>query len=428
MKIHLINGTLICPTESAPRQGDLFIDGGKIITPLEKTHFKADMVIDAKNNWVIPSLVDLKGRIHPPADYIKYNHGIKELHAYEKTGFSHVVCFPNQLHCFDNTATIHKLHTLPNLYPIGALTVNNLGEQLSDYSALSEAGCIAFSSGLHPIHDLTILRSAYELLATHNYLVIIFPQEYSLAKNGCAHEGKIATRLGLKSIPRMAESMALLQHLSLIEHTGVRAHFTGLTCHESIDIIRHYKQKGLNISCDVAIAHLHLTEVDIGEFNALCHINPPLRETRDLLALKKGLLDGVINALVSDHTPLTLSHKLAPFQETVPGMSMIDSFLKLCLKSYEDLSLDEILTLNQWVEKFTLEPLKILGLSGGTLQENDLANILVIDPHQMHLLESKNFHAGFKLSPFDQWSFSHVIKHIILKGNIIKHDLPQTSC
>lgn len=419
MKIEIINGTLICPTETTPRVGNILIDSGKIIANTHGTDFHSDKIIDAKNKWIMPSLVDLKGRIHLPATEIKYDNGLKELNAYRQAGFSHLACFPNQFHCFDKVATISKLTQNTqaiNLTPIGALTVNNLGEQLNDYQALHEAGCRGFTAGLKPINDLTILRSAYELLASLNYLVIIAPQDYSLSKNGCAHEGKIATRLGLKPIPRMAETLSLVQHLSLIAATGVRGHFTGLTSHESVDMIKHYKNKGLNITCDIAIAHLHLSDVDIDEFNALCHVNPPLRDTQDLLGLKKGLLEGIIDVITSDHCPLDASHKLAPFEETIPGMSMVDTFLKLCLKSYDNLSLDEKIPLNLWIAKFTLAPLKILGLPGGTLQPNENANLIIVDPHHDHLLDAAQFQVGFKQSPFDQWPVSHQLCHHILNG------------
>jgi dihydroorotase len=422
MNIKIINGTLICPTESSPRQGEIGIHSGKIIAQDNLADFKPDLVIDATDKWVMPSLVDLKGRVHLPGASIQYNNGIKELSAYHQTGFSHVACFPNHFHCFDGTPIIDKLAHAANLIklaPIGALTVNNLGEQLNDYQALHQAGCVAFSSGLNSIPDLTILRSAYDLLASFGYLLIICPQEATLAKNGCAHEGKIATRLGLKSIPRTAETLSLVQHLSLIEATGVRAHFTGLTSSDSIDLIRRYKNKGLKITCDVAIAHLHLTEVDIGEFNALYHVNPPLRASQDLLALKKGVLEGVIDAIVSDHCPLQASHKLAPFEETLPGMSLIDSFLKLCLKTHQELSLDQKISLNLWVAKFTLNPLTILGLPGGTLQPNNAANLLIVDPKLEHLQDQTTFHAGFKQSPFHQWPFSHQISHIISNGQVL---------
>ncbi len=422
MKIKIINGTLICPTEGSPRQGTLLIDSGKIVAENHLPDFEAEKIIDAKGKWVLPSLVDLKGRIHTPGLFIQYDNGIKELAAYQQNGFSQVLCFPNHLHCFDRPTTIHKLSEVPlpiQLSPIGALTVDNLGAQLTDYPALYAAGCLAFSSGLKPITDLTILRSAYTLLASLGYLVIICPQEYALSKNGCAHEGKISTRLGLKSISRTAETISLVQHLSLIEATGLRAHFTGLTSHDSIDLIRYYKNKGLKITCDVAIAHLHLTDIDIGEFNALCHVNPPLRESQDLLALKKGLLEGVIDALVSDHCPLGHAHKLAPFEETTPGMSTLDVFLKLCFKTYAELALDQNISLNQWVAKFTLKPLSILGLSGGTLQPNATANLIILDPNQDHLICQENFYAGFKQSPFDQWPVSHKISHIMLQGELI---------
>ena len=422
MQIKIMNGTLICPTESTPRTGNILIDSGNIISEKSNIDFRPDKIIDAENKWIMPSLVDLKGRIHPPGVEIQYDNGIKEFKAYELNGFSHLNCFPNALHCFDKPAIIHKLRqtaSLSQLFPIGALTINNQGKQLSDYQALHHAGCVAFSSGLNAVEDLSVLRSAYELLADLNYLVIICPQDYSLSKNGCAHEGKIATRLGLKPIPRMAETVALVQHLSIIEVTGLRAHFTGLSSHDSVEIIHHYKNKGLNITCDVAIAHLHLTDIDIGEFNPLCHVNPPLRESKDLLSLKKGLLNGTIDAITSDHTPFGHTHKLAPFEETLPGMSTLDSMLKLCLKSFNDLCLDEKPSLNQWLAKFTLNPINILQLPGGTLQPNHPANLMIINPYDEQILDASSYQAGFKHSPFDDWSFSHSICQLILNGEIV---------
>lgn len=424
MKIKIINGTLICPTEFAPRKGNILIDSGNMIAENQKIDFRPDIIIDADNKWIIPSLVDLKSRVHPPGAEIQYDNGLKELKAYELNGFSHLNCFPNASQSFDKAEIIHKLKqttALNQLLPIGALTIDNQGKQLSDYQALHQAGCIAFSAGLKPIEDLSVLRSAYELLADLNYLVIICPQDYSLSKNGCAHEGKISTRLGLKPIPRMAETLALVQHLSMIEATGLRAHFTGITSHDSVEIIQHYKNKGLNITCDVAIAHLHLTDIDIGEFNPLCHVNPPLRESKDLLALKKGLLNGTIDAITSDHTPFGHTHKLAPFEETLPGMSTLDSMLKLCLKSFEELSLDEKLSINinQWVAKLTSNPLNILGLKGGNLQPNHPANLIIINPHDEHTLDTLYYQAGFKQSPFDNWLFSHSISQLILNGEIV---------
>lgn len=424
MKIKIINGSLICPTELTPRKGNILIDSGKIISENPHIDFRADKIIDAENKWIIPSLVDLKGRIHSPGTKIQYDNGIKELKAYEKNGFSHLNCFPNAFHCFDKPEIIYKLKQttgLSQLFPVGALTVDNQGKQLNDYQALHLAGCIAFSSGLNVIEDSSVLRSAYELLADLNYLVLICPQDYSLSKQGCAHEGKIATRLGLKPIPRMAETLALVKHLSIIEAIGLRAHFTGLSSHDSMEIIQHYKNKGLNITCDVAIAHLHLTDIDIGEFNSLCHVNPPLRDSKDLLSLKKGLLNGTIDAITSDHTPFGHTHKLAPFEETLPGMSVIDSMLKLCLKSFDDLSSDEkqSINLNQWIAKFTRNPLNILGLQGGTLQPNCSANLMIINPYDEQIFESTCYQAGFKHSPFDNWSFSHSISQIIINGEII---------
>lgn len=422
MRIKITNGMLICPTVQSPKVSNILIDAGKFIDECNASDFKADITIDAKNKWILPSLVDLKGCVHLPGASIQYDNGIKELTAYEKTGFSHALCFPNQSHCFDKSTTIHKLIHSPNpitLMPVGALTVGNLGEQLNDYQTLQQAGCMAFSSGLKSIQNLIILRSAYELLASFGLLVIICPQESTLSHNGCAHEGKIATRLGLKPIPRMAETVSLVQHLSLIEATGVKAHFTGLTSYESIEIIHHYKNKGLNITCDVAIANLHLTDLDIGEFNSLYHVNPPLRSTEDLLGLKKGLVDGTIDAITSHHCALTPLHKLAPFEETVPGMSIIDSFLKLCLKSHQDLSSAHTISLNQWIAKFTFNPLKILGLSGGTLQSGQPANLIIVDPKHEHILDQSTFYANFKQSPFDQWPFSHEISQIIFNGQVL---------
>ncbi len=419
MKIAIKHGRVICPANKIDTITDIAIENGKIthIGKLDPA-FAAEKTIDAQNRWVLPGLVDI---CHRPQ--MQHPHGTTlqdEAVAALKRGITSLCIPPDGEPIVDNTASVLRLIkqgdiSLPSIYPIGALTSRLEGESIADLTALMDAGCIALSNAQKPVKDLQILRNCYEYAASFNLPIVISPQDNHLAKNGVAHEGVVATRLGLPGIPYTAETIAVAQHLLLIEQCGVRAHFTCLSSAAGVAQIREAKAKGLQVSADTAMHMLHLTEMDVSSFDANCHLYPPLRSIRDQEALLQGVIDGTLDAISSDHRPLETIAKLAPFGDTEPGLSALDTYLSLGIHLVHQKKLD-VTTL---IHALTHRAATLFQLPAGTLSVNACADICIVDPEHYWAVGDSRMHSKGKNSPFKSWEIPGLVTHTILKGNLV---------
>ena len=228
----------------------------------------------------------------------------------------------------------HRARSLnqAHVHPVGALTVGLAGRDLTEMGELAEAGCVAFSQAEAPLADTQVLLRAMQYAATFGYRVWLRPQDPHLARGGVAHDGEVATRLGLAAIPASAETIALATIFALVRETGARVHLARLSTADGVAMVRAAKAEGLPVTCDVAVHHLHLCDVDIGWFDAQCRLVPPLRGTRDRAALRAGLADGTIDLVCSDHTPVDDDAKQLPFAEAEPGATGLELLLPLTLK------------------------------------------------------------------------------------------------
>ncbi len=228
----------------------------------------------------------------------------------------------------------HRARSLnqAHVFPVGALTVGLKGDEITEMGELAEAGCVAFSQAEAPLIDTGVLLRAMQYAATFGHRVWLRPQDAHLARGGVAHDGEVATRLGLPAIPSSAETIALATIFALVRATGVRVHLCRLSTAEGVAMVRAAKKDGLPVTCDVAVHHLHLCDVDIGWFDAQCRLVPPLRGTRDRAALRAGLADGTIDLVCSDHTPVDDDGKQLPFGEAEPGATGLELLLPLTLK------------------------------------------------------------------------------------------------
>ena len=242
--------------------------------------------------------------------------------------------------------------------------------------ALKQAGCIAVGNAGKPISNLLVLRRAMEYAASHDLPLIYRPNEDSLSNKGCAHEGAVATRYGLPGIPETAETIALSQCLELAELTGCRVHFGQISCWRSVIKIQQAQKYGLDVSADIAIHQLHLTENDMKPFDSAYHVLPPLRSEQDKQHLRYALAQGIINTVCSDHQPHDLDAKLGAFPETEPGISSLETLLPLMLK----LVSENVMPLAHGIAAISLNPSKILGLDRGTLAPGAAADICIFDP------------------------------------------------
>lgn len=418
MKTIIQNGRVIDPGNQLDSITDITVENGNIthLGPVKGT--LADKIIDAKGKWVTPGFVDSQCRPH-----LQHPHGStlqEEAKAAAKCGFTSLCIPPDGDLIIDTTANVARLKQqaddfLPHIYPIGALTKHLSGESMTDMSALTASGCVALSQAMHPIKDLSILRHCYDYAASFDLLIVIQPNEAALAKGGIIHEGLVSMQLGMQGIPVIAETIAIEQHLQLIRDSGVRAHFTCLSSAKAVELIKIAKASGLQVTADCAMQALHLTENNVGTFDANFHVYPPLRSETDRLGLLAGVMDGTVDAICSDHRPLDRVAKLAPFGDTVPGMSTIDSFLSLGLR----LVSSEGLNLQTFFQAITSKPSNIFNIAAGTLSIGAKADIAIIDPNRPYQITDNSLYSSGKNSPYRDWELQGRVMITLIDGKIV---------
>ena len=422
-QLHITNGLIIDPANQRNEVADIFISNGQIVsTSGQPADFKTDHTIDATGLWVIPGIVDLSARLREPGLEHKANITSESIAA-TTAGITTLCIPPDTDPVIDEPSVVELIHNKAinaghaNIVTLGALTAKLKGEHLSEMAALKQAGCVGLSNARHPIQNALVLRRAFEYAATQNMTVFIEANDPWLSNSGCAHEGAVATRLGLPPIPYAAETAALAHHLELIEETDVRVHFCRLSCSRSIEMISQAKNRGLKVSADVAAHQLHLTQFDITSFNSNCHVLPPLRSQRDMEALRLGVAEKIINIICSDHQPHEMDAKLAPFPATQPGISALETLLPLALKLVE-----AGVDINTVISSITSEPAQTLGINAGNLGEGMPADICIIDPDKEWTFEIKNMQSRGKNTPFNGWNFKGKVAHTIVQGDIVFSD------
>jgi dihydroorotase len=261
---------------------------------------------------------------------------------------------------------------------------------------LAEAGCVAFSQADAPIVDTQVLWRAFEYAATFGHRVWLRPEDPWLGRMGVAHEGEVATRLGLASVPAAAETLALAALLTLVRETGASVHLCRLSTAAGVAMVRAAKAEGLPVTCDVAVHHLHLCDIDIGWFDSHAHLVPPLRGTRDRDALRRGLADGTIDAVCSDHAPVDEDGKQVPFAESQPGATGLELLLPLVLQ-WADVDRVPLATA---LARVTHDPARIVGLDAGRIAVGASADLCIFDPRAGWRVEAKALRSQGKNTPF----------------------------
>ena len=419
--IHIKQGHIIDPANNINRIGCVYVAEGKIISVTnEPAGFKADSVINAQNKIICPGFIDLSTRLREPGQSRKATFKTETIAA-ASAGVTTMCLQPDTSPVIDTPAVIElikeqaKKADYPQIYPIAALTRKLEGIELSSMLSLKQAGCIAVGNANQPVRNLLILRRAMEYAASHDLLVMFRPNDYWLGNNGCVHEGAFATRYGLPSIPEAAETIALAQCLELVELTGCRVHFGQLSCKRSVIKIHQAKKYGLQVSADVAIHQLHLTENDIIPFNSNYHVLPPFRTETDKQYLRQGLASGSINSICSDHQPHDLDAKLAAFPETEPGIAALETLLPLMLKLVEE----GIITMQQGIASLSENPARVLGIKSGALTKGFAADICVFDPQMTWQVNSDNWKSQGVNTPFWGQTFKGRVTHTLQAGKII---------
>ncbi|MEF8714174.1 MAG: dihydroorotase [Accumulibacter sp.] len=391
--LHIRNAHLIDPKNGLDACLDLFIADGRIAAiGRPPAGFSAARQIDAQGLIACPGLVDLSARLGSIES---------ELAAAVAGGVTSLACPPDTKPPLDEPGLVERLVRrsetlgLARVYPVGALTQQLAGERLAEMNSLSRAGCIGFSQAKHPIVDTQLLMRAMQYAATFGYHVRLWPQDQFLAREGVAHDGEVASRLGLTGIPVSAETVAITTALQLAEQTGVRLHLSRLSSAAGVALIRSAKRTGMQVSCDVSIHHLHLSEMDIGYFDSNARFDPPLRASSDRDALRVAVRDGLA-AICSDHTPVDADGKQLPFAEALSGASGLELLLPLTLRWAKQAKLPLVLAL----ARITCDPAAILGIEAGSLAIGSAADICLFDPTESWLVTPEALRSQGKNTPF----------------------------
>ncbi|MHB8914768.1 MAG: dihydroorotase [Thiobacillus sp.] len=419
MKLHIQHGRVIDPKNQLDQTADVYIADGKIVgVGSAPADFAAERVIDASGLIVCPGLVDLSVRLREPG--FEYKATLEsEMLAAAAGGVTSLACPPDTDPPLDEPGLVEMLKFRaknlpgPRVYPLGALTEKLEGTMLTEMAELREAGCVAFTQANVPMIDTQVMLRAMEYAATFDCAVWLRPQDFHLGR-GVAHDGPVASRLGLPGIPALSETVALATILQLAQHCGVRLHITRLSTRESIGMIRAAREQGLSVTCDVATTHLHLSEIDLTGFDAQLHLAPPVRGLRDRDAIRDALRDGSIDAICSDHTPVDDDEKQVPFGESSPGASGVELLLPLTLKWAREMnvSLSAAIALVSW------QPAQILGIAQGHLSIGADADICILDEAAEWQVSRHTLCSQGKNSPFIGQAMLGQVRYTVIDGHV----------
>ena len=416
MKLLIRNGRVVDPKSGRDALGDVFVADGKIAAGTGTP----DRTIDAQGLVVAPGFIDLAARLREPG--YEYKATLEsEMDAAVAGGVTSLACPPDTDPPLDEPGLVDMLRrrakalSRARVYPVGALTVKLAGQQLTEMAELAESGCVAFSQANIPVADTQVLWRALQYAATFGFPVWLRAEDAWLAKGGVAHDGEVATRLGLAGIPAFAETIALAQLFELVRATGARVHVCRISSAAGVAMLRRAKHDGLPLTCDVAIHHLHLSDMDLGFFDSSCRLEPPLRSQRDREALAAALADGTIDCAVSDHTPVDEDQKLLPFAEAEPGATGLELLLPLTLKW----GMERKLTLAQTLARITSEPARVLGVASGRIEPGAPGDLVLFDANAAWRVTSAALKSQGKNSPFLGMELAGRVRATIVAGNVV---------
>lgn len=402
MSLLIKGGRVLDPANGIDDIRDVYVDKGKIVSVTKKPKdFVAKQTIDASGLLVLPGLIDLCARLGSPGATQKATIA-SETRAATCGGITRIACPPDTSPVIDTAAMARMLQDraracgFTRVHPLGALTLQLDGERLADMALLSDAGCVGVSNGLCSVENSLVMRRAMQYAATYDLPVFVTPRDARLHGNGVVHEGEVSMRLGLPAIPEAAETVGVARDLALIETSGARAHFDLISSGRAVEMIAEAKTRGLPVTASVAIHHLHWNEKHIGSFDTHYKVFPPLRTEHDQHTLIRGVKEGTINVICSDHQPHDADAKLAPFVEAAAGISGFDTLLPMAMQLAEQ----GVLSHANVVAALTTNPANIIGLDAGHLGVGASADLCLFNPALDWVLDQESMSSNGNNSPW----------------------------
>ncbi|PLX81958.1 MAG: dihydroorotase [Desulfuromonas sp.] len=420
MNILIKGGRVLDPAHGIDEALDLLIEEGKISRIEKDISAEGAKVVDVSGKLVVPGLIDIHVHLRDPGHEYKEDIATGTRSA-AAGGFTSVACMPNTNPFNDNKAiTTYILNEasekgFANVFPVASITKCLKGESLSEMGDLKGAGCIGFSDDGRPVANGDVMRRAMEYAKGFDMPIIAHSEELSIVGSGVMNEGFVATELGLKGIPWVAEAAAIAREVMLAEFTGARLHLCHVSTRQSLDIIRAAKKRGARVTCEVTPHHFTLTEDAVRGYGTNTKMNPPLRTADDVEAMRQGLADGTVDAIATDHAPHHIDEKNVEFNIALCGIVGLESSLPLTLGLVEE----GVLTLGQAIERLTIGPARALGIPRGTLKVGVPADVTVIDPELKWTLEADKFHSKSRNTPFEGWKMKGAATHTIVGGRLV---------
>jgi len=404
MQYLLKNGRLIDPVTRRDEETDIHIVDGKIVRIAKGLSVPAAQVIELTGKVVAPGFIDMHVHLREPG--FEYKETILTgCTAAAAGGFTAVCCMPNTNPPIDDESVVRlikerariAMNGLVDVYPVAAVTKGRKGEHLAPLSELAAAGAVAFSDDGDPVHDAEIMRRALEYASMFNRPVIQHAQDIPMTKGGAMNEGFTATRLGIPGMPPVAEDAVLARDIQITKYTGARYHLAHMSTAGATAMVRAAKAEGLHVTCEVTPHHFSLTDEAVSDFDTNTKMNPPLRTREDVDALKKGLKDGTIDVIATDHAPHSFDEKQVEYQSAPFGIVGLETALGLVVT---ELVNSGVLTLSQMIEKMSTNPRRIVNLPEIRIAEGEQANLTIFDPAAEWIVDVQAFKSKSKNSPF----------------------------
>ncbi len=429
-RLLLKNGTVVDPSQNLMAVRDVLIewdegwgtgDGGKIVAVAPNIPPNGAEVIDCTGKLVVPGLVDIHVHFREPGEEHKETIATGSAAAVAG-GFTTVCCMPNTKPPLDSVAAIEFVLRraedagLCRVLPIGAVSVGLKHEQLTEMAAMRDAGAVAFSDDGEPVQDSGFLRKVLAYSKVCDVVVILHCEDKSLTAGGVMNEGLTSLRLGLRGMPETAEVTAIQRAIELAKLTGAKVHIAHVSTKEAVELIRKAKEEGVQVTAEVTPHHLTLTEEAVGDYDTNAKMNPPLRTAEDVAALREALAEGVIDCIATDHAPHAVEEKETTFDEASFGIIGLETAVGVLWTELVHKANFSVLRL---IEAMSTKPCQILGLDGGTLREGSRADVTVIDPDAVWMVDASKFRSKSRNTPYNGWTQKGKVVLTICGGRIV---------
>lgn len=424
MKLLIKGGNIVDPVSESLEQKDILVVDGKIAGRGANLSGNGSEVIDASGKLVAPGLIDMHVHLREPG-YEAKETICTGTRAAAMGGYTSIACMPNTKPVIDNAALISYVKKtsmetgLVNVYPIGAVTRGSRGEELAEMGDMKEAGAVGFSDDGLPVMNAGLMRRAMQYARMLGMTIISHSEDKNLAAGGSMHEGAVSTMLGLKGIPALAEEVMVARDILLAEETGCRLHIAHVSTAGSVHLVRQAKARGVKVTCEVTPHHFTLTDEAVMGYDTSTKVNPPLRASDDVAAVKEGLADGAIDVIATDHAPHTVEEKDVEYDNAPFGIVGLETAVGLV---WNELVATGVLTPLQAVVKMSLNPAKVLGIPKGTLETGADADIVVIDPSLSWTVDAGRFESKGRNTPFNGMLLKGRVCATVVGGRVVMNN------